>query len=207
MLAAQPLVTGAVSVTAAARVPVRPRAYPHAPPSRKQTTVVAASGTAASSSATGAATGARSASRRRVVARAQSIEAAASAAAREESDAADGITPAFGEGSPPWPLVHKDLRDGTFGEVRTVSVQEASLLLGAGGAALADVRPRIEFEEFRAGGAEGDDSLEVRNVPYFVPHRSAAKRWQGYFLCTKDGLKERDWRFTRSFAVGGHATQ
>ena len=33
-----------------------------------------------------------------------------------------------------------------------------------------------------------------------VPHRSAAKRWQGYMLCTKDGLKERDPAFTRSFA-------
>ena len=62
-----------------------------------------------------------------------------------------------------------------------------------------DVRPRIEFEEFRPG-VEDDDSLRVENVPYFVPHRSASKRWQGYFLCTKDGLKERDWRFTRSFA-------
>ena len=61
------------------------------------------------------------------------------------------------------------------------------------------MRPRIEFEEFRAG-VDGDDSLDVRNVPYMVPHRSVAKRWQGYMLCTKDGLKERDWRFTRSFA-------
>lgn len=60
------------------------------------------------------------------------------------------------------------------------------------------MRPRIEFGEFRAGAA-GDGSLDVRNVPYFVPHRSASKRWQGYFLCTKDGLKERDWHFTRSF--------
>lgn len=68
-------------------------------------------------------------------------------------------------------------------------------------AGLADVRPRIEFEEFRCGGDEtsGASALNARNVPYFVPHRSAAKRWQGYFLCTKDGLKERDPTFSRSF--------
>ena len=46
----------------------------------------------------------------------------------------------------------------------------------------------------------GDASLDVRNVPYFVRSSSAAKRWQGYFLCTKDGFKERDVRYTRSFA-------
>mmetsp|Transcript_1511 Transcript_1511/g.2353 ORF Transcript_1511/g.2353 Transcript_1511/m.2353 type:complete len:342 (+) Transcript_1511:84-1109(+) len=119
-------------------------------------------------------------------------------ACHDESDAADSITPGFGLGSPPWPRIHADLRGGTFGQVRTVTVEEARELLSEGGAALADVRPRIEFGEFRAGAA-GDGSLDVRNVPYFVPHRSASKRWQGYFLCTKDGLKERDWRFTRSF--------
>lgn len=123
---------------------------------------------------------------------------AAIAADTAESDAADGVVPAFGEGSPAWPLVHADLKSGKFGKVRTVSVADAKDLM-ARGASLADVRPRIEFEEFRAG-VDGDDSLDVRNVPYMVPHRSVAKRWQGYLLCTKDGLKERDWRFTRSFA-------
>ena len=98
-----------------------------------------------------------------------------------------------------WPLIHADLKSGKFGTaVRTVSVADAKVLL-AKGASLADVRPRIEFEEFRAG-IDGDNSLDVRNVPYMVPHRSAVKRWQGMMLCTKDGLKQRDWRFTRSFA-------
>ena len=58
----------------------------------------------------------------------------------------------------------------------------------------------FEVLETHGAGIDGDDSLDVRNVPYMVPHRSVAKRWQGYMLCTKDGLKERDWRFTRSFA-------
>ena len=134
--------------------------------------------------------------RRLVATRAQASELAADPA---ESDAADGVIPAFGEGSPVWPLIHADLKSGKFGSaVRTVSVADAKVLL-AKGASLADVRPRIEFEEFRAG-IDGDNSLDVRNVPYMVPHRSAVKRWQGMMLCTKDGLKQRDWRFTRSFA-------
>ena len=66
--------------------------------------------------------------------------------------------------------MHADLK----GKVRTVSVADARELM-ARGASLADVRPRIEFEEFRAG-IDGDDSLDVRNVPYMVPHRSVAKR-------------------------------
>jgi hypothetical protein len=74
-----------------------------------------------------------------------------------------------------------------------------------GGAALADVRPRVEFGEFRPGGAEGDDvgvvGVSVTNVPYMVRHRSVAKRWQGYFLCTKDGFKVRRCRFTVSEPV------
>ena len=116
----------------------------------------------------------------------------------DESDAVDGITPAFGPGSPQWPEVHAELR--AMG-VRTVSVADARAMLSSvSGAAIADVRPRIEFEEFRPGVDGDPDAPDVRNVPYMVPHRSAAKRWQGYFLCTKDGLKERDWRFTRSFA-------
>ena len=79
--------------------------------------------------------------------------------------------------------------------------QAAAMLRDDARAGLADVRPRIEFEEFRCGGEEtsGPSALNARNVPYFVPHRSAAKRWQGYFLCTKDGLKERDPTFSRSF--------
>jgi rhodanese-related sulfurtransferase len=118
-------------------------------------------------------------------------------AADSDGDAADGIVPAFGPGSPPWPAIHAELRDAG---VRAVSVAEARAMLDAG-AALADVRPRIEFEEFRPGDADLDrSSVDVRNVPYMVPHRSAAKRWQGYMLCTKDGLKERDPAFTRSFA-------
>lgn len=116
----------------------------------------------------------------------------------DESDAMDGITPAFGPGSPQWPEVHAELR--AMG-VRTISVADARALLSSvPGASIADVRPRIEFEEFRPGVDGDPDAPDVRNVPYMVPHRSAAKRWQGYFLCTKDGLKERDWRFTRSFA-------
>ena len=116
----------------------------------------------------------------------------------DESDAVDGVTPAFGPGSPQWPEVHAELR--AMG-VRTISVADArEMLSSVSGAAIADVRPRIEFEEFRPGVDGDPDAPDVRNVPYMVPHRSAAKRWQGYFLCTKDGLKERDWRFTRSFA-------
>ena len=106
----------------------------------------------------------------------------------------DGVVPAFGPGSPPWPSIHADLRAGKFGEVRTVTpAQAAAMLRDDARAGLADVRPRIEFEEFRCGGEEtsGASALNARNVPYW-PHRSAAKRWQGYFLCTKDGLKERD---------------
>ena len=78
-------------------------------------------------------------SRRRVLARAQSTESATPAAAESdpESDAADGVTPAFGPGSPMWPLVHADLKDETFGKVRTVSVEEARELLTQGGAVLA----------------------------------------------------------------------
>ena len=36
-----------------------------------------------------------------------------------------------------------------------VSVEDARVLLSTGGAALADVRPRIEFEEFRPGVEAG----------------------------------------------------
>jgi hypothetical protein len=58
-------------------------------------------------------------------------------ACHDESDAADSITPGFGLGSPPWPRIHADLRGGTFGQVRTVTVEEARELLSEGGAALA----------------------------------------------------------------------
>ena len=129
-------------------------------------------------------------------------EAAGEAATASVASDADGVVPAFGPGSPPWPSVHADLRSGKFGEVRTVTpAQAAAMLRDDARAGLADVRPRIEFEEFRCGGEEtsGSSALNVRNVPYFVPHRSAAKRWQGYSLCTKDGLKERDPTFSRSF--------
>ena len=129
-------------------------------------------------------------------------EAVGDAATASVAPDADGVVPAFGPGSPPWPSVHADLRSGKFGEVRTVTpAQAAAMLRDDARASLADVRPRIEFEEFRCGGEEtsGSSALNVRNVPYFVPHRSAAKRWQGYFLCTKDGLKERDPTFSRSF--------
>ena len=44
----------------------------------------------------------------------------------DESDAVDGITPAFGPGSPQWPEVHAELR--AMG-VRTVSVADARAML------------------------------------------------------------------------------
>ena len=129
-------------------------------------------------------------------------EAAGDAATASAAPDVDGVVPAFGPGSPPWPSIHADLRAGKFGDVRTVTpAQAVAMLRDDARAGLADVRPRIEFEEFRCGGEEtsGASALNARNVPYFVPHRSAAKRWQGYFLCTKDGLKERDPTFSRSF--------
>ena len=111
----------------------------------------------------------------------------------------DGIIPAFGPGAPQWPVIHADLRSSKFGTVRTVTSEQAAKMLRdpSNPAALADVRPRIEFDEFAA--EDESKPIDVRNVPYFVPHRSTAKRWQGYFLCTKDGLKERDPTFTKSF--------
>ena len=139
------------------------------------------------------------------------------AVADDDTDAIDGVVPAFGPGSPPWPVVHAELKAATRGTVRTIYPEEAKRTIDAGGAALADVRPRIEHEEFRPGAAADDDAAAtstsssstsssssakyVVNVPYMVPHRSVAKRWQGYMLCTKDGLKERDPTFTRSFAA------
>ena len=139
------------------------------------------------------------------------------AVADDDTDAIDGVVPAFGPGSPPWPVVHAELKAATRGTVRTISPEEAKRTIDAGGAALADVRPRIEHEEFRPGAAADDDAAAtstsssstsssssakyVVNVPYMVQHRSVAKRWQGYMLCTKDGLKERDPTFTRSFAA------
>mmetsp|Transcript_189 Transcript_189/g.595 ORF Transcript_189/g.595 Transcript_189/m.595 type:complete len:335 (-) Transcript_189:151-1155(-) len=112
----------------------------------------------------------------------------------------DDILPAFGPGSSEWPVIHADLRSGKFGTVKLVTSEQAVAMMrdAANPAALADVRPRIEFAEFAA--EDTNEPLDVRNVPYFVPHRSVAKRWQGYFLCTKDGLKERDPGFTSSFA-------
>ena len=105
------------------------------------------------------------------------------------SDAADGVVPAFGEEAA-WPLVHADLKSGKFGKVRTVSVADAKDLM-ARGASLADVRPRIEFEEFHAGVDE-DNSLDVRNVPYMV--RTGASPSGGRVTCcAPGGLKERDW--------------
>ena len=109
------------------------------------------------------------------------------AVADDDTDAIDGVVPAFGPGSPPWPVVHAELKAATRGTVRTISPEEAKRMIDAGGAALADVRPRIEHEEFRPGAAADDDAAAtstsssstsssssakyVVNVPYMVPHR------------------------------------
>jgi|TARA_B110000305_G_scaffold215992_1_gene254031 rhodanese-related sulfurtransferase len=163
--------------------------------------------------------------RARVSRRPPTVPRASGDAAAAVADV-DDILPAFGPGSSEWPVIHADLRSGKFGTVKLVTSEQAVAMMrdAANPAALADVRPRIEFAEFAA--EDTNEPLDVRNVPYFVPHRSVAKRWQGkyfpfttfrrliahtrltflftfspgYFLCTKDGLKERDPGFTSSFA-------
>jgi hypothetical protein len=113
-LAVQPLVTVTAAAATARRVTRTARAS-RQDASRKTKIISPALSASASSAASSSSV---ASSRRRVVAQAQSTESAV--AADPEGDAADGITPGFGAGSPLWPLIHADLKNGTFGKVRTV---------------------------------------------------------------------------------------
>ena len=97
----------------------------------------------------------------------------------DESDAVDGITPRSALVAPVARGPRRASRDGRPHRLRGGREGHADSVSGA---AIADVRPRIEFEEFRPGVDGDPDAPDVRNVPYMVRIAARRKRWQGYFL-------------------------